>query len=96
MTSAQVLGDLVRCTRYVVQTLALRDRQGYERVKLDRSPPSLVLKHLMLNMQKETTILMQGLDILYHCSGIIVKELTLYRSALRGAETQLLTDCGLQ
>lgn len=96
IASAQTVGDLVRCIRYVVQTLLITYEQNLGRLGDDATPPSVILKRLMLNMQKETVVLMQSLDIIFHRSEVIVRELTSYVLEIQGAENQLLTDCSLQ
>ncbi len=96
MASAQVLGDLIRCTRYVVQTLVISHGQDLEHLREDVTLSSVISKHLMLNMQKETAVLIESLDILFHRSKVIVSELTLYIIDIQRVQEQLIVDCGLE
>jgi hypothetical protein len=96
MISAQVLGDLIRCTQYVVQALMIGHNQNFERLRKDTALPSVIPKHLMLNIQKERVVLISSLDILFRRSEVIASELTSYITDVQRAQEQLFLDCSLQ
>jgi hypothetical protein len=75
ITSAQVLRELVRRSENTVQSLRIEYENDIENLKKHAPPPSTVRHHIQVNVDKEMTLLLHSLNVLFECTQNMIDKL---------------------